>query len=114
MKFFSAILLLLSSTSFAGGWTNITTPTRIDIERDHGFMVYGEFDNPASCVKSDAFYVPIDHPQYDKIYDAVLTAFNNNKKVQVYIHTCEAVTWFASSSVTWNYMSKKSTLNLSK
>jgi len=114
MKLFLATLLLFSSASFAGGWTNITTPTRIDIERDHGFMVYGEFGNPAGCVKSDAFYVPIEHPQFDKIYDAVLTAFNNDKKVEVYIHTCESVTWFATSSETWNYMSTKSTLNLSK
>ncbi len=102
----------MSSTAFAGGWSSIATPTRFDIERGGGFMVYGNFGNPGACIVKNKFYVEIEHPQYKELYTAEMTAFTQNKKVQVYVHTCAPVEWYADESTTWNIVGHKSTLHL--
>jgi hypothetical protein len=109
----ATLLLLVSSTAFAGGWTSIATPTRVDIERAGGFMVYGNFGNPEGCVVKSKFYVLSSHPQYKEIYTAVMTAFTHNKKIQAYVHTCAPVDWYADANTTWNIVGDKGAVNIS-
>lgn len=96
------ILASLSLTSLAGGRVTWAVPTQIDIERGNGFMVYGNFGNPGECSMADRFYVKKEHPQYDKIYSAVLSAHASGKEIMAYIHTCEPVLWYSVDSVTYN------------
>ena len=103
----------MSSTAFAGEWSSYATPTKINIVRGEGIMVWGYFGNPGSCVTSNTFFVESNHPQYKEIYSAILMVFKDNKKVQTYIHSCAPVEWLTTSSTTWNIMSSNSALNLS-
>ena len=112
MKYLSLLLVLVSINSFAGGWATSAVPTRIDIERANGFMVYGAFDNAGGCTVSNKFYVKIDHPQYKEIYSTVLAAYMSGKKVQPYIHSCNPVTWYSVESTTYNTLVSAGSLNI--
>lgn len=101
-------LMNYAYNAFAGGYGTWTVPTRIDVERGNGFMVYGNFGNPNNCTNSSRFYVPVTHPQYDKMYSLVLTAFTSNKQISPYFHKCSAVTWYSLPSVTYNWVSSGS------
>ena len=101
--------LLLISVNFlveAAGWANPAVPSHIEIERGGGFMVHGAFGNAGECTIANKFYVNSDHPQYDKVYSMILTAYIAKKKIKPYINSCGAVTWHSISSVTYNIMSK--------
>ncbi len=103
MKYIVGILFaVMSLNSTAGGRVSWAVPTQIDIERGNGFMVYGSFGNPGECSTGNQFYVKKDHPQYDKIYSAVLSAHASGKEIMAYIHTCEPVLWYSVNSVTYN------------
>jgi hypothetical protein len=102
MKYLLCIFVAFSSALSAGGWSNSATPTRVDIERGNGFMVYGEFGNAGGCTSPNKFYVQKNHPQYSEIYSTVLTAFTAGKKVSAYIHGCNPVGWYSVDSVTYN------------
>lgn len=112
MRYAVVLLVFFSTASFAAGWTNMATPTRIDVERGNGFMVYGSFGNAGTCTVVDRFYVQISHPQYKEIYSAVLAAFTAGKKVQAYIDGCNPVTWYSAASTTFNTLGPSSVLNL--
>ncbi|WP_230390678.1 hypothetical protein [Reinekea sp. G2M2-21] len=105
-------VLFASCHVMAGGWATAAIPTRIDIERGNGFMIYGSFGNAGGCSQSNKVFVKIDHPQYDAIYSTVLAAYMAGKKVQPYIHTCEPVTWYAVPTTTFNILSSSGALNL--
>ncbi|KJY78519.1 hypothetical protein [Vibrio nigripulchritudo] len=114
MKRFIALSAALLSTSvYAGGWTSFATPTRVDIERGNGFMVYGNFGNPGNCTIQNRFYVQKTHPQYKEVYSMVLAAFTSGKRVQVYIHSCNPVGWYSVSSTTYNTMTPSGAINIS-
>jgi len=106
MKKLIVTLILVSalgtSIANASGRSVWAIPTQIDIERGNGFMVYGAFGNPGECTSSNKFYVKKEHPQYDKIYSAILAAFTSAKKIRTYIHECEPNLWYSSASVTYN------------
>lgn len=105
-------LLTLSASILAAGRTNWAIPTQIDIERGGGFMIYGSFGNVANCTVGNVFYVRSDHPQYEKIYAAALTAFTAKKQIRAYIHACEPVTWYASSGTSYNILDLGSDFNI--
>lgn len=114
-RFISSMLVLLSLSSvnaFAGGWSEAAVPSRIDIERGNGVMVYGEFGNAGACTILNRFYLKKDHPQYDQAYAAILAAFSSGKKVQVYIHGCEPVTWYANTATTFNIVTTSGAINI--
>ena len=105
MKLIAAFVFLFGLSSvnvYAGAWSQSAVPSRIDIERAGGVMVYGEFGNAGNCSVSNRFYLKTDHPQYAQAYSAILAAFSSGKKVQVYVNTCGALTWYASTSTTFN------------
>ncbi|KAF7763152.1 hypothetical protein PUND_b0490 [Pseudoalteromonas undina] len=98
----------------AGNWTKAAEPSRIDIERGNGVMVYGTFGNPGACSTSNKVFIEKSHPQYDKIYAAVLTAFTSNKKITIYIHECKPVTWYAVKETTFNTLTSAGAINITK
>ena len=112
MKYALILLTLISTASVAGGWSNMATPTRVDIERGNGFMVYGRFGNAGTCTITDRFYVQKSHPQYKEIYSTVLAAFMSGKKVQAYIHSCNPVGWYSVASTTYNTLGPSGALNI--
>lgn len=108
MKLISIILFLavfVTKPVIAGSWSESAVPTRIDIERGNGVMVYGAFGNADNCSIGGRFYLKKEHPQYDKAYSAILAAFSAGKKVQVYVNRCEPVTWYATTDTTFNVVS---------
>ena len=104
MKYISILILFLSSTAFAGGWTDPAVPTRIDIVRNSGLMIYGTFGNASNCSVADKVFIPADHAQYNQIYAAALAAFSAGKKIQLYSRSCSPMGWYSIDSVTYNTM----------
>lgn len=102
MRFVIIFLLMFSSLSYAGGWSNRAIPTRIDVVPGKGIMVYGNFGNPANCTNTIRFFVPKEHAEYDKVHATILAAFMAGKKIDLYAHTCKPVGWYSSDSVTYN------------
>ncbi len=109
---FMFFLLSFSSLTYAGAWSSWATPTRVDIERGGGFMVYGSFGNPNGCTVDNRFYVKKEHPQYKEIYSAVLAAFSSGKRVQAHIRDCEGVSWYAILTTTFNVLKSSGSLNI--
>ena len=115
MKYLIPIFTVFMSFAVsAGGRTNWAVPTQIDVERGSGIMVYGEFGNPNQCSVSNRFYIKIEHPQYDKIYSAVLAAFSSGDKIRVYSHACEPVTWYSVISTTYNVLNNSGDFSIKK
>lgn len=112
MRSLAFLFSLVASVANAGGWSNEAVPTRVDIERDSGFMIYGAFGNGGSCVVPDQIYVQRAHPQYKEIYATVLAAFMSGKKVQAYIHECKSVGWYAVPETTFNNLTPSGALNI--
>ncbi len=111
MKTLMAFLLLATSTfSFANTWSQAAVPTQIDVDRAYGFMVYGNFDNPNDYTIGGRFYVSIDHPQYENLYNTALIAFAHGKKLQAFIHECGPVAWYTGPEITFNILEPRSTL----
>lgn len=112
-KLIIAILAFASTQTFAGGWSEWAVPTKIDVERGGGFMIYGSFGNAGGCVSVDKLYVKIDHPQYKVIYATALAAFSGKSRIQAYVHSCESVGWYAAAETTFNIVQPYSALNIS-
>ena len=112
-KLFVVLWLLLPIQEvLAGGFSAAATPTRIDIVRGGGLMLYGAFGNPSSCIIGDKLYVKAEHPQYDKIYAMVLMAYASGKKVFGYSHSCEPVSWYSTAENTFNIVQPYAAFNI--
>ena len=97
----------------AGGYTAWGVPTRIDVVRNEGVMVYGPFGNPAGCTVTDQFFVAYSSTQYAQIYAALLTAIAAGKQIQVYAGSCAPATWYAVASTTYNLVTGGEVVNIS-
>ena len=92
-------LLVCSAAVIAGGWTTYSASSNagkiewVEVVRAQGFLVSGDFGNPANCEVAGRIWVPIDHPQYDQLYSMVLTAFTSGKKIQAHAAECTAIGW---------------------
>ena len=95
-------VLLVSQWTQAAGNTTWAVPTRIDIVRDQGAMIYGEFGNPGECSIANRFFLKIDHAQYKEALSLVYMAIAANRSIRVYIHRCELVGWYADEETTFN------------
>lgn len=91
------IFTLFSSMVFAGGWTNKAVPTSVEVVRSQGFMITGNFGNPAECSQSNFLWVAIEHPQYDQLYSMALSALNAGKRIRAYSHACTEIGWHGGS-----------------
>ena len=72
-KLLALALLLISSAAIAnGGWTSTGTNDGsvkfIEVVRAQGFLIKGNFGNPAECSAPDYLWIDIAHPQYDQLY----------------------------------------------
>ena len=112
MKYLVALSIFFSSLSYAGGWSQIAVPTRVDMVGSLGFMVYGDFGNGGECTITDRFYVTSNHPEYKELYSTVLAAYMGGKKIQVYIHECNSVTWYAVATTTFNTLTSSGVLTI--
>ncbi len=103
---------MFSPTALAGSYTFFAQPTGYDIERGNGLMIYGKFGNKEGCSKSDQIYVKINHPQYKEIFSSVVTAMNTGQKISGYIHSCEPVTWYATTATTFQIVHAHSAISV--
>lgn len=109
-KFTLLSLLFLSMPALSGAFSNAAVPTRIDIERGNGFMVYGSFGNPMNCTNEARFFIQKKHPQYSEIYSTILAAFTTKKRIQLYAHSCTPVGWYSKPEVTYNTVTPAGTV----
>lgn len=93
-------------------YTNAAIPLRTNIVRNDGFMIDGGFGNPAECTVSDQLFVRADHPQYRLIYDTVLAAAINNRRIFAYVLRCQDVTWYALPGTTFNVIEPTGSVGL--
>jgi hypothetical protein len=105
-------LIAMNSTCLAGGWTAWAVPTRVDIVRTEGFMVFGSFGNPGGCTVSDQFFVAINHPQYNQIYATLMTAMATGRQIMAYSIECDPETWYSVSTTTYNTVTAGSAVNM--
>jgi hypothetical protein len=103
-KLLLTIILLLSTNVIAGGRMTWAVPTQVDLERGNGIMVYGDFGNPNGCTVPNRFYVPKTHPEYDKIYGLIMTAFSAKQEMRAYTHSCKSIGWYSVPSTTYNFI----------
>lgn len=94
------LLFISEAVLSAHGSTSYAVPTKLEVVRGQGFMVFGDFGNPGECSTSNTIWVPIEHPQYDQLYSTALTAFTANKKIQAYIHSCVNMGWHGGTQNT--------------
>ncbi|MEO9600704.1 hypothetical protein [Parasphingorhabdus sp.] len=108
-----ASLLFTSAAHAAGGTTSDVVPTSVEIVRNDGFMVFGEFGNPAAtpCTTDNAIWVPISHPQYEGLLSTAITAVAGQLKLKAYVHTCTAIGWHGG---TWNTVEPSGVLYISR
>ncbi|UTZ37245.1 hypothetical protein HB763_11385 [Vibrio campbellii] len=109
-KFTLLSLLFLSMPVLSGAFSNAAVPTRIDIERGNGFMVYGNFGNPMNCTNEGRFFIQKTHPQYSEIYSTILAAFTANKKIKLYSSSCQPAGWYSKPEFTYNTVTPNGTV----
>ena len=109
-KFTLLSLLFLSMPALSGAFSNVAVPTRVDIERGNGFMVYGNFGNPMNCTYGERFFIQKTHPQYSEIYSTILAAFTANKKIKLYSSSCQPATWYSKPEFTYNTVTSNGTV----
>jgi hypothetical protein len=102
---FGLLFLMLGTSAFAAGNSAWAVPTRIDVVRNEGVLIYGSFANPAGCTTSDTLFLPISATQYKEMYAMLLTAFASGKQISMYASVCTPLTWYSGPSVTYNTVS---------
>ena len=108
----ACLALACGHAAWAGGYTALAVPTRIDVVRSEGFMVYGAFGNPGGCTFGDQVFVKLSHTQYKQIYAAALAAYMSKNKVVAYVGGCEAVTWYSIPSNTFGIVDSSTSLSI--
>jgi hypothetical protein len=112
-RMIALVALATTGTCYAGNWTQWAVPTRVDVVRNEGVMVYGNFGNPNSCTVANQFFVALGHPQYNEIYAMLMLAFTTGKSVQAYADQCAPEMWYSVASTTYNYLDPCCSINLS-
>lgn len=91
------IFIAVTSTSHATGWTSQAVPTSIENMRNNGFVINGTFGNANSCQRTNAIFVPKEHPQYELMYSMATSALMGGKELKAYIHACTLVGWYSQT-----------------
>jgi hypothetical protein len=90
-------LLLFASVANAGGWTATVRVSNIEVIRDAGFQIGGEFGNPSFCSRPNFVFVSINHPQYAELLSTAMAAFTNGKRLKIYSHQCTDYGWHSGT-----------------
>ncbi|SIO20945.1 hypothetical protein SAMN02745824_3361 [Parasphingorhabdus marina DSM 22363] len=87
-----------SAASAAGGWTDEAVPARVEIVRDQGILIFGDFGNPGPnpCASGNAVWVPKSHSEYTEVLSSALAAVAGQLKLKFYVHYCATVGWHGS------------------
>lgn len=94
MKYLTlCFILIFSSFSYAGGWTQIAKVDHVEVIRAQGFEIKGTFGNPSNCSVGDTVFVSVNHAQYDQLLSVALAAFMGDKKLRIYSHQCINYGW---------------------
>ena len=119
-----AAAALFVGPCFAGDFTPWAVPTRVDVVRGEGFMVFGSFGNPNSCSIGDRFFVPLvvdptTHVAsaaatelYNQMYAMALMAVAAGKPLQAYVDQCATQGWYTGPTVTFNQLDPCCSLNV--
>jgi hypothetical protein len=97
-KFLSLLGLLFVMNGAHAQFTQFAVPTKIELHTSTGFLVYGDFGSPVGCTVPNVIFVSINHSQYKQAYATVLSAYLTKKKVYAYIHSCETLGFYSSST----------------
>lgn len=109
----ACVSLVAVNAVSAAGYTSAAAPTRVDVVRAEGFMIYGAFGNPGTCTFADYLFVRSDHPQYKQMYAAALIAMASKQKILAYVPVCQPVTWYSVAANTFNVVDASSSLAIS-
>lgn len=112
MKIFTfLVLVIISISSFAGGWTQTGKIEFIEVVRGQGFLVKGALGSKIGCTdaKDGYLWVAIDHPQYDTLYSTVLAAYMSGKSIKAYTHDCTEIGWYSGK---YSTLSGSGSLNI--
>lgn len=102
--------MLSSAAALAAGPSAAAVPTKIDLVKSDGFMLFGAFGNPGGCVNGDRLFIKAGHPQYKQMYATALAAMLSKQKITAFVHSCEAVDWYSGPTSTFNIVQAYGTL----
>jgi hypothetical protein len=108
----TVLLMLASTTCYAGAYTAWAAPTQIDVVTNQGIMVYGAFGNPAGCTVSNQFFVYFSNTQYKEMYTQILAALTTGKQISVYVTECDPVSWYSAASTTYGALTDNSAIQI--
>jgi hypothetical protein len=106
ISLFTLSASLFAAPIYAAGWTNWAAPTRIDLvaASPAGIMIFGAFGNPGPCSNADQFFLPATHPDYTRIYAAVVAALATGQQIRGYISACQDQGWYAPAGTTFPFV----------
>ena len=107
-----SLFFVFASTANAGGWTEWAVPSQVDMIRNEGFVMFGDFGNPADCTFSGRVFVPSSHPEYEKLYSMALTAFTAGKQIRLYSHGCQPIGWYTTTDKTFVALQSNGAMNI--
>lgn len=103
-------LTVSAASAQAAGYSEPAVPTKIDMVRSEGFMLFGAFGNPGGCAAQNQLFIKSDHPQYKQLLALAMMAYTTKQKIVAYVHGCEPVVWYSVASHTYNTVIAASSL----
>lgn len=100
-KFIGLVLLFVSSSCFASGYTIWTKPTMLEYV-NQGILVSGNFADVNQCGKSGYIFIrptPNNPEIFRTMASMILTAFTAQKEVRFYVYECATVSSHWSGNV---------------
>lgn len=100
-KILQILLIVMSSNSFAAGYTGWVVPTQLEYTNG-GILVYGGFSDVNSCGQAGYIFIrptPTDPDLYKTMTSMILTAFTAGKEVRFYTQECVQVSMHWSGNV---------------
>lgn len=96
-----AFLLIISSVSFAGGWTGLSTISQIRTNTDLILISGNDLDsgNPDYCDIPAPFIMRTALPDYPEMYALLVASYLQGKLVNLYVNGCTEMYGWSYPSV---------------
>lgn len=104
--------MFVNLSAYAGNFSTPAVPTKVDLIRDEGFVVSGEFGNPAGCSNSNNLFIRSSHPQYKMLYSMAVSALVSKQKLYAYAHDCAPILWYSVATYTYNHVTIDGSLSI--